>query len=52
MNATRNARIVTSSLLLILLGVQSSAQWIGYQTKGIPRTADGRPNVGSGAAHQ
>ena len=46
MNATRNARIATaSSVLLILLGGQSSAQWIGYQTKGIPRTADGKPNL-------
>ena len=50
MNAMRHARIATaSSVLLILLGVQSSAQWIGYQTKGIPRTADGKPNLSAPA---
>jgi hypothetical protein len=50
MSPTRNARIGTSiSLLLLLLGVESSAQWIGYQTKGIPRTADGKPNLSAPA---
>ena len=50
MNATRNARIAAaSSVLLMLLGVQSSAQWIGYQTKGIPRTADGKPDLSAPA---
>jgi hypothetical protein len=50
MHATRHSRIVmTSALLLALLSVQSSAQWIGYETKGIPRTADGKPNLSAPA---
>ena len=46
MKPTRHVRIATAgSLLLLLVGVQSSAQWIGYETKGTPRTADGKPNL-------
>src|SRR5678815_1770505 len=32
-------------LLILLLVVPASAQWLKYATPGIPRTADGKPNL-------
>jgi hypothetical protein len=32
-----------------LLTVQASAQWIGYPIQGLPRTADGKPNLSAPA---
>jgi hypothetical protein len=32
------------------LGASGSAQWLGEPTRGIPRTADGKPNLGGAGA--
>ena len=34
-----------SLFLVLLLVVPASAQWLKYPTPGIPRTADGKPNL-------
>jgi hypothetical protein len=50
MAAMRHVHFTTAgSLLLMLLGAQPSAQWISYPTKGIPRSADGTPNLSAPA---
>jgi hypothetical protein len=36
---------VRSLFLVLLLVVPASAQWLKYPTPGIPRTADGKPNL-------
>src|ERR1700683_3977817 len=33
----------------LLVCVEASAQWINYPTRGIPRTADGKPNISAPA---
>jgi hypothetical protein len=44
MNSSRIA-IVTASAALTILTASVSAQWIRHPTPGIPRTADGKPNL-------
>src|SRR5262245_20924115 len=38
-------QILTSLLLVLLLVVPASAQWLKHPTPGIPRTADGKPDL-------
>ena len=33
------------TLILCVIGVSLSAQWLNYPTAGIPRLADGKPNL-------
>jgi hypothetical protein len=50
MTATRHVNLaIAFALLSLLFGARPSAQWIGYPTKGIPRAADGTPNLTAGA---
>jgi hypothetical protein len=50
MKATPTVRIAAASCtLLMLLGIRPSAQWIGYPTRGIPLTTDGKPNLSAPA---
>ena len=42
-------RRLTLFAFLALLGTSISAQWIHYPTPGIPRTADGKPNLSAPA---
>src|SRR5512143_2642674 len=37
------------SLLALLLAVVAPAQWVNYVTPGIPRTADGKPDLSAPA---
>jgi hypothetical protein len=39
----------TLAVVVILLSTDSAAQWLNYPTPGIPRTADGKPNLGAPA---
>ena len=41
--------VVTSVVLAFALSASATAQWIGYKTPGIPRLADGRPNLSAPA---
>ncbi|HEY6333053.1 MAG TPA: hypothetical protein VI756_27265 [Blastocatellia bacterium] len=41
--------ILTETLLLSSTAVPSTAQWLNYPTFGIPRTADGKPNLSAAA---
>ncbi len=36
---------VTTLVFAICLVAPASAQWLNYKTPGIPRTADGKPNL-------
>ena len=38
-------RIVMAASLLSLLPASVCAQWLDFKTPGIPRTADGKPNL-------
>jgi hypothetical protein len=38
-------KIFTAVIIMIALVTPLSAQWINYRTPGIPRTADGKPNL-------
>ena len=42
------SRVVTGFLLAVL-GTPLAAQWLYYPTPGIPRTADGKPNLSAPA---
>jgi hypothetical protein len=49
-NATRlDARNLCRVLLLLAVSALAPAQWINYPTAGVPRTADGRPNLAAPA---
>jgi hypothetical protein len=39
------SRAIVSILLLSLLPIRASAQWLNYPTPGIPRLADGKPDL-------
>src|SRR5579872_4011292 len=39
----------TRLAILLLFGVPLFAQWLHYPTPGIPRTADGKPNLSAAA---
>ena len=39
------ARVSAYALNLALLAVPAGAQWVNYPTPGMPRTADGKPNL-------
>jgi len=39
------ARTVLLFIVLLSMFVSLSAQWVHYPTPGIPRTADGKPNL-------
>jgi hypothetical protein len=45
---TRTSGLLLAALLAIL-GTSVQAQWINYPTPGIPRTADGKPNLSARA---
>jgi hypothetical protein len=50
MTATRHVNFaIALALLSLLFGARPGAQWIGYPTKGIPRAADGTPNLSAPA---
>ncbi len=38
-----------SIVIMLLCAVPASAQWLNYKTPGIPRTADGKPNLSAPA---
>ncbi len=40
---------VVTGFLLAVLGTPLAAQWLNYPTPGIPRTADGKPNLSAPA---
>jgi len=42
-------RFVFGALVAAMLTATASAQWIKYPTPGIPRTADGKPNLSAPA---
>ncbi len=42
-------RVLTSVVLAFALSASAAAQWIGYKTPGVPRLADGRPNLSAPA---
>lgn len=39
------ARVVMAGLVLCALSARAHGQWLKYPTAGVPRTADGRPNL-------
>jgi hypothetical protein len=41
--------IAAAAALVFTVSTPSSAQWVKYQTPGIPRTADGKPDLGAPA---
>ena len=36
-------------LWLVVLSVTAQAQWLNFQTPGVPRTKDGKPNLSAPA---
>jgi hypothetical protein len=49
-NPSQLHSIVGASLIMLLaLAAPASAQWLKYKTPGIPRTADGKPNLSAPA---
>src|SRR6476620_12757752 len=44
-----NRMITVIAAVVLLLPLAVSAQWLNYQTPGIPRTADGKPNLSAPA---
>src|SRR5262245_26004510 len=42
---SRPMKILTAMIILIVFVTPLEAQWINYATPGIPRTADGKPNL-------
>jgi hypothetical protein len=38
-------RTFTTATILIALATPLAAQWVHHRTPGIPRTADGKPNL-------
>jgi hypothetical protein len=38
-------RVLHTVVMLVAWATPSAAQWVNYPTPGIPRTADGRPNL-------
>src|SRR5207244_9499851 len=42
-------KTLSAAALWAALSASASAQWIGYPTPGIPRTADGKPNLNAPA---
>ena len=50
MSTKRNIRrVVAVSAYACLLASSAPAQWLNYPTPGIPRTADGKPNLAAPA---
>src|SRR5450759_2596258 len=46
MSTKRNIwRAACAAVLALLLSTQAPAQWLNYPTPGIPRTADGKPDL-------
>jgi hypothetical protein len=39
------AAIVAATTVVAICGPAANAQWLKYKTPGIPRTADGKPNL-------
>ena len=37
------------SVLLTAFGATTAAQWLNYPAPGVPRLADGKPNLSAGA---
>src|SRR5215470_7062739 len=44
-------KIFTAMIILTVFATVLEAQWINYPTPGIPRTADGKPNLTAAAPH-
>jgi len=42
---------ITASLLIAFTATPAAAQWLNYKTPGIPRTADGKPDLSAPAPH-
>src|SRR5262245_11490131 len=42
-------RSISASIVVLSMYVALSAQWVRYPTPGIPRTADGKPNLSAPA---
>jgi hypothetical protein len=43
------ARVVMAGLVLCALSARAHGQWLNYPTTGVPRTADGKPNLSAPA---
>src|SRR5438876_672141 len=41
--------LVSAALLLCMISLSAAAQWLDYPTAGIPRTADGKPDLSAPA---
>ena len=47
----RHTPTTLAAVLLFTLAATASAQWLNYPTPGVPRTADGKPNLAAPAPH-
>ena len=44
-------KLILTAVTLITMTISVAAQWVNHPTPGIPRTADGRPNLTAAAPH-